>query len=115
MANASIFLVYVAAPYRSRDPEQRARNIATAWEAGERLKSKGLCFPVVPHLLGDGPDELMLAGTMKLMTRCDAVLVLPGYASSVGTLAERDKAIELGMPVFYSAEELTEWLRRRSK
>lgn len=117
MENASIpnrlALVYVAGPYRSTAPKQKRLNILRAREAGQRLKAKGLCFPVVPHLLGDGPDPLMLSGTMALMRRCDAVLVLPGYSSSIGTLAERADALERGQPLFYSEDELSEWLKRR--
>ena len=38
----------------------------------------------------------------------DAVLVLPDYESSKGTLAEIKRAHQLGIPVYFSMEELVD-------
>lgn len=40
------------------------------------------------------------------MRRCDAVLMVAGWESSVGATNERDEALRLGMPVFNSLAEM---------
>lgn len=46
--------------------------------------------------------------SMAWLEVSDAVLVLPNYENSKGTIAEIERAKELGIPVFYSLEELME-------
>ena len=50
--------------------------------------------------------EMIQAYSMAWLEVSQVVLVLPGYEKSQGTLAEIDKAIELGIPIYYSMEEL---------
>lgn len=42
-----------------------------------------------------------LEATLDELRTCDAVVVVPGYQTSSGTLAEIDEAKKLGLPVFY--------------
>ena len=44
--------------------------------------------------------------SMAWLEASDAVLVIPGYEKSKGTLREIARAKELGIPVFYSLEDL---------
>ena len=44
--------------------------------------------------------------SMAFLEVCDAVLVVPGYEKSKGTLAEIARAKELKMPVVYSLHDL---------
>jgi hypothetical protein len=39
---------------------------------------------------------------------CDALLMLPDWDQSKGAIAERELAINLGLPVFYDIQELVE-------
>lgn len=99
-------LIYIAGPYRG-DVEA---NILAATRMGQILKRGQKVFPIVPHCNGDGPDDYMLAGTMALMRRCDAVLALPTWQSSQGAVAEIRDADARGLPVFYSVDELYRWV-----
>lgn len=99
-------LIYIAGPYRG-DTEA---NILAATRMGQILKRGQKVFPIVPHVNGDGPDGYMLAGTMALMRRCDAVLALPTWQSSQGAVAEIRDADARGLPVFYSVDELYRWV-----
>jgi hypothetical protein len=98
-------VVYVAGPYRARDASgihdniQRARKVAIeVWQAG--------AVAVAPQLNsaffdGLAPDEAWLDGYLELLTRCDAMVVVPGHENSKGTLAEIKLAEGRGMPLFY--------------
>lgn len=46
------------------------------------------------------------AYSLAWLEKSDALLVLPGWESSPGTVRERDRSVELGIPVFYSLEAL---------
>jgi len=47
---------------------------------------------------------------MAEMRTCDAVLMVPGWAQSVGAVAEKAEAERLGIPVFLHVRDLVEWL-----
>lgn len=106
-------LIYIAGPYRAPDRETIARNIAAAREEAIFAGSMGW-FPVCPHLntahmeddLPHLGDEFWLAGTMRLMERCHAVLLVPGWEQSAGTLAEICRARACSLPVFQTRQQL---------
>lgn len=41
---------------------------------------------------------------------CDALIVVPGYKDSLGVSGELKKAHDLGIPIFYTIDELMDWL-----
>jgi hypothetical protein len=47
---------------------------------------------------------------MEILSRCDFVIMTPDWEKSEGARKERDKAIALGIPVFYSLVTLVHWL-----
>lgn len=53
--------------------------------------------------------------SMAWLERCDAILVLPRYRKSEGTLAEIARARELKIPIFYSLDDLMDYKPRRRK
>lgn len=59
---------------------------------------------------GAAPDEVWLAGDMEILSRCDAILVCPGWANSSGTVGEMIRAIKLKIPVFMDLDDLKGWL-----
>lgn len=61
---------------------------------------------------GIASDQDFIDGTMELMRRCDAVIVLSGWQDSKGTLGEIKEATRIGMPVFYSFPDLQLWLNK---
>ena len=106
-------LVYVAGPYRAASRDAIARNIAAARQLGIAAAALGW-FPVIPHantahmeldLPGLG-DDFWLAGTLEMMERCDAVVLIPGWQNSAGTRGEIIRAEELGIPVFRTLDAL---------
>lgn len=107
-----MLVIYIAGPYRALTPWWQERNIRRAEEAAYNVWDCGhvaLC----PHTNSRWEyarvlDEHWLAGTMELMRRCDAVLVLPAFEGSNGTKAEIAEAERLGKPVAY-LEEIDFW------
>lgn len=101
-------LIYIAGPYRAADPWRvninvhRAECVATmVWEAGH--------YALTPHAntryaSSRVTDAQYLAGTMEMMRRCDAVLVLPKHGESEGTLGEIADAEARGIPVIMMIE-----------
>ena len=98
--------VYVAGPYTKGDVAQNVRN---AIDVGDELFSMGH-IPFVPHLthfwhmIHPRPWEDWLKIDKEWIPLCDAVLRLEG--ESAGADMEVELADELGIPVYYSIEEM---------
>lgn len=116
-------LVYVAGSYRHSDPWEVAQNCRRAEASGREVLRRG-AYPVIPHcntgpaLSAAAADELFLGGTLELMKRCDAVLLVMGdmhREASEGTKAEVRAAIALDKPLFAHVEELSHWIKERSR
>lgn len=106
-------IVYIAGPYRGPDREAIAANI----EAARRLATHACAlgwFPICPHLntahmetdLPHLGDAFWLRGTMELMERCDAMVLVEGWERSAGTQGEIARADELRIPIFRTVEAL---------
>lgn len=97
--------VYVAAPYTS-DP---VHNTSKAMNYANMLVDYKF-VPIIPHvhilwnLHTPRPEEFWYKFTMDLMRICDAVLRFPG--ESVGCDEEVRVAKDIGIPVFYSLDNL---------
>lgn len=99
-------LVYVAGPYRSPTPWGVERNIRAAMDAAAQVWAAGLAA-VCPHansahMEGVTSDANFLAGTLEMLRRCDAVLVIEGWQNSEGARGEVKEACRLGLPVLYA-------------
>ena len=99
-------VIYVAGPYRAANREMIAYNIAVARAVAVQTARLGW-FPICPHTNtahfdDDLPnqDQFFLDGTLALLERCDAVVLIEGWRYSAGTLGEIHRARELGMPIF---------------
>ena len=106
--------VYVASPYGRRignSDKQCEDNVQRAIDAGRELITLGY-IPLVANLYHylhrdwlDSPDEdRWLEMCMAWLPFCNALLRLPG--KSHGADAEVARALELGIPVYYSLGEL---------
>jgi nucleoside 2-deoxyribosyltransferase len=108
-------LVYIAGRYRGKSPENVALNIAAARHVGLLAAQAGF-MPVIPHANTEGfehldptiHDEFWLKGTLQLMRKCDAVVLVPGWEQSSGTRGEVLEAQRLGIPVYLSVANLVE-------
>jgi hypothetical protein len=109
-----VLLVYVAGPYRAPTAWGVERNIQRARDLGALVAQAG-AYPVIPHsntshFDGLAPDALWLDGTIELLRRCDAVIVVDCWEQSSGTRAELAEANDRRLPVFFELADLRAWI-----
>ena len=97
-------VIYIAGKYRGPTAWAIEQNIRAAEDVAARVWAMGhvaLCpHANSRHMDGVASDEVFLAGTLELMRRCDAVVLVPNWRDSAGARAEVDEADRLGLPVF---------------
>jgi len=102
-------LVYIAGPYTNGSVED---NVRAAVLMGDVLARQGHAV-YIPHLMHHWNKEIPHVYTfwmiicLEIVSRCDAVLRLPG--ESLGADLECDRAKACGIPVFKTIEELNYW------
>lgn len=100
-------VVFIAGPFRGSTPWEVEQNIRVAeewtlkvWEAG----AVAICtHTMTRHFDGLLTDEVWLEGIREILTRCDAVFVVPyrdGVPESEGTNAEIALAVRRGIDVY---------------
>ena len=99
-------LVYVAGPFRAKTPYEVELNCDRARAVAAAIARTVKGFPVCPHTMGRGlsgacSDQVWLDGDLDMMEMCEAVVVLPNYRNSSGTLGEIAVASEERIPVFF--------------
>ena len=107
--------VYIAGSYSSDNVLDILDNIRKGIRAGTEVLLAGFS-PYIPWLdynifLQLRDDEQISVSdiqehSLAWLEVSDAVLVLPDYENSKGTLAEIKRAGELGIPVYYNLEDL---------
>jgi hypothetical protein len=109
-------VVYVAGRFRGKTAWHVAENVRAAEQVGYHVAAAG-AMPLIPHANtahfdGTMTAEFWLEGTMELLRRCDAVMMVPGWLDSKGALAERAEAQRIGLPVFSAGDydALKGWL-----
>lgn len=118
-----MFVIYVAGPFRAPDGWEVACNVHRAEQAGREVARLG-AVPLIPHsigarMAGTETDVYWIRATLELMHRADAVLVLPGYEQSIGTLGEIKEARSAGLPLFLPVSDhpdfdsLRDWISDR--
>lgn len=112
--------VYVAGPYSPYETKEGSTsttdaNVSRAAHYAARVFSTGNTA-ITPHLLTDTPAGLMPDSiredepfwykvTMDMLRRCDAILVVPCWQYSTGTLREIEYAHEKGIPIYFASLE----------
>lgn len=101
-------LIYIAGRFRGATPYDVRKNVEAARDVGLAVAHAG-GYPIIPHTMTADFDKLLtdqfwLDGTMELLCRCDAIIMVPGWPTSVGATAELTEAKALNLPVFYSGE-----------
>lgn len=98
--------VYVAGSFTSDNPLIINNNVARASAVGDLVCQAG-CVPIVPHETGHRRAQIQtnykwwIEATLQAMRACDAVVVVPEYKESKGTIGEIAEAVRLGIPVFH--------------
>ncbi|MDD5542924.1 MAG: DUF1937 family protein [Acidobacteriia bacterium] len=106
---------YVAGAFTADTRWQEEQNVRNAEAVGYRVALAG-CYPVIPHantrhyFLGIQTPQFWYEATMAEMMTCDAVVMVPGWAQSVGAVAEKAEAERLDIPVFLHVRDLVTWL-----
>lgn len=97
-------VIYIAGKYRGPNAWAIEQNIRAAEDVAAKVWAAGM-VALCPHansrhMDGVTTDEVFLAGTLELMRRCDAVLLVPNWQDSAGARAEVEEAERLKIPVF---------------
>ena len=112
-------IIYIAGAYRGDNAWEVTQNVnaaeCVAWDVARRGY-----MPLCPHTNtrnfdGTLTPEFWLEGTLELMRRCDAVVLVPGWKMSQGTHGEIAEAKRLGIPVYYTPMDLpqSEYLQEK--
>lgn len=112
-------VVYIAGPFRAPNAWEIEQNIRRAEEwalAVWRLGAAALC----PHcntrfFQGAAPDEVWLDGDLALLSKCDAVFMIPGWQRSTGARSELEYARTLGIKSFETFGALRDWIEYYKK
>lgn len=109
-------VVYIAGPFRSNSAWGVEQNIRRAEETALRVWLSGAAA-ICPHAntrfySGVADDELWLKGDIAILSRCDAVVLVPGWESSSGAMDERAFAERHNIPVFETVEGFTAWMKK---
>lgn len=112
---ASYKKVYVAGPYRALTHWETQQNIMKAAEVALQVWQTEKAVAVFPHgnsyhFQGSIPDKHFGAGYLALLAGCDGVIFVEGWRDSEGSQEEYKLAVLLSMPIFYTVEDLSEWL-----
>lgn len=100
-------IIYIAGKYRGPNAWAVEQNIRAAEEVAACVWAMGM-VALCPHanarhmLEGVCSEEQAIAGTLELMRRCDAVLLVPNWRDSEGARAEVAEARRLGLPIVYA-------------
>ena len=112
-------IVYIAGAYRARTIFGVARNIYRAWKLAQWLIHAGFA-PACPHTntafmseFGDRvTHEQCIEADKEILSRCNALLTLPGYRWSNGARIEVAFARRHRIPVFHEVDRLVNWAAR---
>lgn len=101
-------VVYIAGPYNHPDYLHGVQeNITRASRIALEYWRRGWAV-VCPHMNTSGfhhakdvPRETWIQGDLEILSRCDAILMIPGWTRSQGAKTERNYALENGIEVLY--------------
>jgi hypothetical protein len=103
--------VYISAPVVGINPEN---NVKHAIDIADELYTSGVCLPVVPQLqyfwnkFHPHDDTFWDEMNYQILKRCDALLAF-GEDEFPQDMELVEEAERIGIPVFYSTDELTDW------
>jgi len=98
-------LAFISGPYRADTPAGIVKNIRSAETVAIKYWRLGYAV-ICPHkntALFDGllPDTAWLKGDLEILSRCDTIVMAPGWPDSSGALEELRFAKERGKEIIY--------------
>jgi hypothetical protein len=107
-----MLVIYICGPFTADTAWEIECNIRRAEELGLEVAKLGM-MPLIPHsntryFHGQCTDEFWYQGTMELLRRCDALITVPGWENSAGSVAEV-KWAKKNTWAFHDIRELSEW------
>lgn len=113
-------VAYLAGAYSDTTEAGRDLNVQKAAKVAQELWIKYKIATICPHLntykfegatsLGDRSwlemFEIFLTGDFEIITRCDMIIMLPGWEKSKGACAEFVFAKWYGIPVYFYPETI---------
>lgn len=103
-------VIYVAGPYRADSAYGVYQNIRKAeakavelWQEGWIVLCPHLNSQLFEHMMPNA-NEVCLAGGLVLVERCDAIYMMSGWESSVGSKAELEVAKKNNLEIIYEEE-----------
>ena len=108
-------VIYIAGKFTAPNSWQRAQNIRAAEIVGFAVAQAG-AMPLIPHANtahfdGTCSPEFWYEGTLELLRRSDAVMLVPEWEDSRGVKPELEEARTRKMPIFMRIDQLMEWLK----
>lgn len=103
-------VIYIAGPFRGPDSWAIETNIRRAETLALEVWRRGAAA-ICPHantrfFQGAAPDAVWLDGDLAILAKCDAILMTEDWQRSSGATAERNFAVDHGIPVLYSLDDL---------
>lgn len=98
-------VIYIAGKYRGPNAWAIEQNIRAAEDVAARVAAMGH-MPMVTQSMtrfidgANADEQFWVDGTLEIMRRCDAVVLVPNWRDSEGARAEVAEAERLGLPVF---------------
>ncbi len=107
-------IVYIGGPFTGANAWEIHRNVCRA-ESLALIVAQAGAMPLCPHtntqnFHGTCTAEFWYAGTLELLRRCDAIILVAGWEESKGTREEVEEARRRGQPIFERIDELKKWL-----
>lgn len=107
-------LIYVVGPFRASCAWEIEENIRRAERLALQVWQRGAAC-ICPHtntrfFHGAADDSIWLRGDLEILSRCDGIILVPGWSQSAGSQAEVEYAYKLGLIVLYTLEDLDRYL-----
>lgn len=104
-------VIYISGPYRGDCENEVFEHIAQARSIAVKLWDMGYAV-ICPHtnsfFMGSRlGDSRFLEGDLEILRRCDSVIMVGDWEKSVGARWERNLALKLNIPIYYSLSEIS--------
>jgi hypothetical protein len=98
-------VIYLAGPYSASHRADIRHNVEIAHRFAEKIWRWGYtCLSPISNTAWMDNAEMQwedwMDGDFVMLERCDAIVMLPGWSNSRGATAERQHAIDMGIPVY---------------